>query len=493
MSLFAIISVLFAALGLLQYHDYILNGHRAEMFIPYFLPSTGTRLSGPFGQPNFHATVMLIGLCALGYLYKFNLQKFQKVWVRLGFSLTVVLLFFNFFLTNSRAGQVSLIFIFLGLYLYGRYCSRTKGVTLLTRKEIAALALLTVFSFVLYWLTISHLLPQGQQAVLIRDSSIFNRLNMWVATLLMAWDHPWLGVGPDNFKAYLAEYQIRAHALTNLLYEDLLYTRWAHNEYLQVLAEGGIFAFAAMMAFLITAGRRIWQGLKETATPGFVFVPLALVPLLVHGGFEWPLRFAPLFATFLLLIALSLPNDGKHIRVNIDTPVRRGFIVLVCCFFIGLGSWALYWDIQAGILKSRTGNEEMLTENVALLKRLSENPVTAVTMLRQGIHPYLQYAVRENDADLAQELSEIMEGVIYLEGASWQWYNLARLQLTAGREGAAMASVERAIHLRPNHEPSWQLLRYLNVLNASRETGRPVEDFYPDAHFEGLDVGTLHH
>lgn len=489
--LLALVSVLFASLGLLQYHDYLLHGRRFDALIPHFLPSTGVRLSGPFGQPNFHATVILIGLCAFGYLYKTDFRKHEGVWLRIGLPLLVILLFLNFFLTNSRSGFVSLISIVLALFLFQKYLFKKRGLLIFSKKESLYLLLLIGFSWFLYWLTISYFLPQGQHIDIVRGGSIYNRLNIWVATLLMAWDHPWLGIGPDNFKNYLPEYQIKAHGLTSLLYEDLTYTRWSHNDYLQVLAEGGLAAFASMAVFLIVVGKRIWRGLGSSGSLGQVFIPLALIPLLVHGFFEWPLRFAPLLATFLLLIAFALPYDNKFFTFNIDHPVCRGILVTLCCFFLGVGVWAFYWEVQAGNLKSRTGNIEKLAENLDLLEKLSEHPVTALIILKQGIHPYLRYAVRENDVELAQRLSPIMSRLIPMEGAAWQWYNLARVQLTAGEEDEARVSVLRSIDLNPIHEPSWQLLRYLNALQASQITGRPIDEFFPKSHFEVPDARDL--
>lgn len=478
-----VVSLLFALLGVYQYHDFLLHGKRPSMLIPSFLPSTGSRVSGPFGQPNFQATVMLIGLCCLAYLYKLRSASLSLL-EKSGLGLVSILLLLNFYLANSRAGYVSLLCGFVLLYVYARYRYRSHREYLFTKREVSVTLLLLVGSWGLSWLVgnvIAPLLGDGlivSQEIL-RSSSIYNRLNMWVAAVLMAVDYPLLGVGLDNFKTHLAEYQIKAHGLTRFYYEDLLYTRWTHNEYLQILAEGGIVGFVAMIGFLATAGRGIWRNLKTTTTPYFVFVPLALVPLLIHGGFEWPLRFAPLMATFLLLIAISLPVTERGYSFSIASPLRKGILSLACLGFIGLGAWALYWDMEAGVLKRHTGDERLMAHNLERLETLADNPVTALTILRQGMYPYVNRAVRENDVEMARYLVPIFERIIHLEGASWQWFNLSRLQLTAGYLDDARVSVEKAIHLNPIHEPSWQLQHYLNMVNAAEQTGRPIETFFP--------------
>ena len=80
---------------------------------------------------------------------------------------------------------------------------------------------------------------------------------------------------------------------------------------------------------------------------------------------------------------------------------------------------------------------------------------------------------------MARFLVPILERIIHLEGAYWQWYNLGRIQLVAGYHDASRMSVEKAIHLNPVYEPSWQLQRQLNLLNAVEQTGRPMESFLP--------------
>jgi len=478
----ALVAVLYAVLGLYQYHDFLLHGKRSSMLIPSFLPSTGARVNGPFGQPNFQATVMLIGLCCVAYLYRLR-GLLSGTIVRWGLGLVVVVLWLNFFLANSRAGYLSLICCFVLLYIYARYRFRSHRELVFSVKEVGVTFLLLVLAWGIYWLLVNVVAllidPAVEQQEFLRGGSIYNRINMWVAAVLMTVDYPLLGVGLDNYKNLLAEYQIEAHGLTRFYYEDLIYTRWAHNEYLQILAEGGIVAFVAMTGFLIAAGRGIWHNLKNTTTPSIVFIPLALVPLLVHGGFEWPLRSPHLLASFLLLIAISLPVVNKDYAFSLVKPLHKGTVCAVCLILIGLGTWALYWDMEAGILKRHTGEETLLSHNLERLEVLADNPVTALTILRQGILPYLNYTIREQDVELARFLVPIFERIIHLEGASWQWHNLALLQLAAGYLDASRTSVEKAIYLNPIYEPSWQLQRHLNMLNAVEQTGRPIESFLP--------------
>lgn len=85
------------------------------------------------------------------------------------------------------------------------------------------------------------------------------RLTLWAGALAMARDAPILGHGPHTFgvlyRAYLADLPLPAW----LPVDDRI-VPWAHNLYLEVLAEQGLVGLAALIAMLaagVTAGWRL--------------------------------------------------------------------------------------------------------------------------------------------------------------------------------------------------------------------------------------------
>jgi O-antigen ligase len=78
--------------------------------------------------------------------------------------------------------------------------------------------------------------------------------------------------------------------------------RYAHNEYLQVLAELGIVGLGLLLGVLVVAGRAVARGREVTATPEmWAGVTAALVALAVHGVFDfgWHVPVVPLTGALL--------------------------------------------------------------------------------------------------------------------------------------------------------------------------------------------------
>ncbi|MBN1493903.1 MAG: tetratricopeptide repeat protein [Candidatus Omnitrophica bacterium] len=93
------------------------------------------------------------------------------------------------------------------------------------------------------------------------DESIINvgdttmqRILIWQNTLKMVKEHLWLGVGLGNFKINYQPYRTRKEQLST---GPDVFVRRTHNDWLQTLAELGIFGF---LFFLMIQGGLYWMG-----------------------------------------------------------------------------------------------------------------------------------------------------------------------------------------------------------------------------------------
>ena len=125
------------------------------------------------------------------------------------------------------------------------------------------------------------------------------RLHFWPIALKMFWANPALGVGFDAFGAAFTRYDT---------WRGLMRVEQAHNEYLQMLAEGGIVAIvcvAAFIALLFRKGLAIVSsatGFRQSAAIGAL---AGCVGIMVHSFFDFPLRTNSNMFVFLLLAAIA--------------------------------------------------------------------------------------------------------------------------------------------------------------------------------------------
>jgi O-antigen ligase len=89
-----------------------------------------------------------------------------------------------------------------------------------------------------------------------RSGTTFLRLQLWQSAWAMWRDHPWFGVGPDNFL-----YAYRSFYALPSAWEELNLSH-PHNLFLDLLTRLGIFGFGGgiwMVAQTIRLGARQWR------------------------------------------------------------------------------------------------------------------------------------------------------------------------------------------------------------------------------------------
>jgi O-antigen ligase len=91
-----------------------------------------------------------------------------------------------------------------------------------------------------------------------------SRIPLWIAAWILFLKHPFVGHGPGIFlfkyKEALAEYH-----LSELLAVDQRLMPWAHNLYLESLAETGIISFIFFMSLILLSYKSLISVLKHGA------------------------------------------------------------------------------------------------------------------------------------------------------------------------------------------------------------------------------------
>ena len=172
------------------------------------------------------------------------------------------------------------------------------------------------------------------------------RLLMWRATGRMILDRPLSGVGAGAWEVEIPRYQAAGSQLETDFY--------AHNEYLQLLAEYGGVGALFLITLLGYLGISAWLTWRMDTHPDAPFRAIALASLLalllVSGaGFAW--RMASTGAIFAVALAILAASDGTAWRARMPGKWRMPWGPLLARTSAGATllclALAVYLSVQA--------------------------------------------------------------------------------------------------------------------------------------------------
>lgn len=461
-----------------QYFCFFFLGKSSVPLIPYLLPpNESSRISGIYGQPNFTSLLLLVGLLAYFYLYLHDTeyQTTRLRWLQFFPFLTVTIVFF---LTGSRAGFLAFVLTFLllcWLVVRHRYLNSRPS----QRKRFCSLLVVVIGGFcIAYGLNSISLMP-GIRALSPGGSSSDTRFLLWAAAVLIFIDHPWLGVGIENFKFYLPKYANSAHDFLGFVeYEAMGYTSWAHNEFLQLVCEGGVIVFLALslaigslfyQIIMYAKGRRNWSPLK-------LYSHFFLIPFVIQSMFSWPMRYTPLVILFFTFLSLLL---SQYHWKTINIPVFfQNILRSIAVFGLVVTLLISIQEIRMESLKEDFKNNSV-HGSFSNFERLATDSYSEFPLLLKLLPRYIHIAISEENVVLAEKVLPYIQRLTEIQGTYWQWFYLGHIYHLVGRRDDAMKAVKNAIDLRPTEQVYWGFQHYLNMLNAADETGQPLEDFIP--------------
>ena len=196
------------------------------------------------------------------------------------------------------------------------------------------------------------------------------RFQMWRDALAVWRDYPVCGAGFDSFRVVYPVYKSSASRKTALHCE---------NEYIQLLADGGIIAAAMGLAcgvcyvFLIVRRRDEDDG-RERASVLRVAALGVLAVVAVHAMFDFGLR-APANAVLAAgLLGLAVPRDHRQQRPGNPSAEsaadpgrmrwgRNHLLPLVAVALVaalGAGYWRLAWERDRPAYLTRSSTQELL-------------------------------------------------------------------------------------------------------------------------------------
>ena len=240
------------------------------------------RASGPIGDPNRYAQVLLVVLPWALYFSRHGRTPLQ----RLAAASTAALTMTAVALTYSRGAFLTVALLVLCLLVW-RYIKPGRlalaGVVLVAIVAVTAPGVLARVS------SIGGVSLLGKQdAKVAPDGAIKGRATEMLAGLAVYLDHPFIGVGPGQYVPFYSEkYQL----LDELSFRHLPRPREPHNLYVSIGAEtgsAGLLVFFLIMGTLFVGlrwARRFWLPRSRRRADLAVALSLSLVSYLGTGMF----------------------------------------------------------------------------------------------------------------------------------------------------------------------------------------------------------------
>jgi O-antigen ligase len=313
-----IFGVMLAIVGIAQAG---LTSHQVHPLIyGFWRPKFESRPFGPFVNPNHFAGWMLMVLpIALGLFYDRLLRGLE--WV------------------SGRDNRIDIVNApgFAGLLLYG-FASVLMGVSLVMTRSRSALGAFLVASLLASWLVLKRLRTAKARIVAVAAfvvlfggvaawagvdalfskftessagiSSVGGRVGAWQDTARIMADFPITGTGFNTYGRAMALYERS---------KDLHFNE-AHNDYLQILAEGGLLVGIPVAVALLLFARAIRRRFVEAPRDGTTYwvrigSVIGLIAIALQSAVEFSLQMPGNAALFAVVAALAIhqsPNLRKR-------------------------------------------------------------------------------------------------------------------------------------------------------------------------------------
>lgn len=253
---------------------------------------------GPFVNQHHFATLMqMTGGCALALLFDRKARRERRILLAAAF----IVMAAATIMTSSRGGLLALAGVAAFVTALHFITRKNKGLENRQKLAIAAVAIglpVLILGLVLF-VGGGDALLRGVGAVNPNADVSSGRLHFWSVALRVFMHNPLLGCGFDA----LAVAFTRHDTWTGILRIDQ-----AHNEYIQMLAEGGLAALACVIAFIYLLFRASLGLIRTSTGPGRYITIGALAGcfgVIVHSLFDFPLRTHANTFVFLLLCAIA--------------------------------------------------------------------------------------------------------------------------------------------------------------------------------------------
>ncbi len=236
-------------------------------------------VTGPFKHKNDLASYLT---CIIPVVLSLGLWKWKQIFLKVVFFLIATMLMVVSFWTFSRGGWVGLMAGFISVAFLTNY-SRLGKKTFWLLFLIGNIFFISVMSFVL---------------MSFQNRGASGRFSLYRGAWKMIIEHPFLGKGLGTFMDYCPQYT------------NNFGVYYAHNCFLQIWAESGIFS---LLSFVLLVGYVLYKSMRVTfripiSVDFFILIGLnsGLLAFLVHSFFDTHFYSFQLSFLFWVLLGLNI-------------------------------------------------------------------------------------------------------------------------------------------------------------------------------------------
>lgn len=431
----------------------------------------GARPVSTFGNPNFLASFVLL---FLPYSMLLFLQaKTKQENLISGFIVLVLSLFLM--ISGTRSSWVGLVACGLIFFI----CAREFRKIFLS-KFIKILILFLVFctcTFALVFGLKNHgnsapgaRISEAKQVLSLNTLSLqskhfiqplHQRLMMWHCALSNFKNSPVMGKGVNSFQLNYPYCQGQLIAKNPALDKMKMQANNAHNEYLEILSDGGLISFAIyvflLFSFFATFKKEI-KNLTKEEKYFYIVLMLGLVSVLIDNLFNITLR--TLLVSFAFWFILSSINNisAKNKKVGLNRISLFIISALICLFIYSLINFQTrYFIAQTHEL---SGYKNLIKGNY---KHVVEDMDKAIKLSSIRPEPYYISAKANMNLNEFEKAKKINEEALKLYPAYYEFhFYLASLEYVQQNYTGALVHLRKTLNFLPTYSPAAEL--FANIL-----------------------------
>ncbi len=369
------VATILSVYGLYQYliGFNVLAKYAAEKSI---LINTQSRVFATFISPNVLAGFLMLAIPLNIFLLFYETITWRKILLFISGAIVGCC----FLLTYSRGGYIALFTVILATVIL---MSKERKKKLFLIFIILALLVFSSYAVVQRLRSPSTASYKGITTPSAAQTSFGGRTLLWRGSLNVAKNYPLLGSGFGTFSSIYPKYQYGG-----------LFSRHAHNTYLEILAETGFLGFLLFLCILFVVARQQFRIAAKAKDVYFkdlgIILFAATVGFLVHNFVDFDWHIPIIGVTFWVLAGIAfaikkIDDGGEHFFPSNNKKfilIRRVGAVFV--IFLGVttivGPYraAVFAEKASDLLKNGEKNKAML----CLSKAVELDPLSALYRFR---------------------------------------------------------------------------------------------------------------